>query len=119
MERIGAVLILALASLQATSAEWLRIGEWDTIELIETNDSTFYLVDGCTTFDLGNAQELKTFCKDITQVWEGMQINDAFEMDCYKCTKLSKNVLGIECAKCDSLMVDISVFKDILAIIKQ
>ena len=95
--------------------DWAQVKKWDSdsVQLIETADSAYYLVQNGETFDMGNYTEMIMLCTDIVKVWDYLKTGDAFSIDEYLLTK-KENLIEIKCSDNGIIKINLFIFTDIL-----
>lgn len=112
---IIAILLTMLVGNMMLANDWAQVKKWDSdsVQLIETADSTYYLVQNGETFDMGNYTEMVMLCTDIVKVWDYLKTGDAFSIDEYLLTK-KENIIEIKCSDNGILKINLFIFTDIL-----
>ena len=112
---IIAILLTMLVGNMMLANDWAQVKKWDSdsVQLIETADSTYYLVQNGETFDMGNYTEMIMLCTDIVKVWDYLKTGDAFSIDEYLLTK-KENLIEIKCSDNGILKINLFIFTDIL-----
>ena len=112
---IIAILLTMLVGNMMLANDWAQVKKWDndSVQLIETADSTYYLVQNGETFDMGNYTQMIMLCTDIVKVWDYLKTGDTFSIDEYMLTKKEK-LLEIKCSDNGILKINLFIFTDIL-----
>ena len=112
---IIAILLTMLVGNMMLANDWAQVKKWDSdsVQLIETADSAYYLVQNGETFDMGNYTEMIMLCTDIVKVWDYLKTGDAFSIDEYLLTK-KENLIEIKCSDNGILKINLFIFTDIL-----
>lgn len=110
-----AILLTMLVGNMMLANEWAQVKKWDSdsVQLIETADSAYYLVQNGETFDMGNYTEMIMLCTDIVKVWDYLKTGDTFSIDEYLLTK-KENIIEIKCSDNGILKINLFIFTDIL-----
>lgn len=112
---IIAILLTMLVGNMMLANDWAQVKKWDSdsVQLIETSDSAYYLVQNGETFDMGNYTEMVMLCTDIVKVWDYLKTGDTFSIDEYLLTK-KENLIEIKCSDNGILKINLFIFTDIL-----
>ena len=112
---IIAILLTMLVGNMMLANDWAQVKKWDSdsVQLIETTDSAYYLVQNGETFDMGNYTEMVMLCTDIVKVWDYLKTGDTFSIDEYLLTK-KENLIEIKCSDNGILKINLFIFTDIL-----
>lgn len=112
---IIAILLTMLVGNMMLANDWAQVKKWDndSVQLIETADSTYYLVQNGETFDMGNYTQMIMLCTDIVKVWDYLKTGDTFSIDEYMLTKKEKS-LEIKCSDNGILKINLFIITDIL-----
>ena len=112
---IIAILLTMLVGNMMLANDWAQVKKWDndSVQLIETADSTYYLVQNGETFDMGNYTQMIMLCTDIVKVWDYLKTGDTFSIDEYMLTK-KENLIEIKCSDNGIIKINLFIVTDIL-----